>query len=124
MEIKLLIALDFDIILPSCGNFSDYMISNKTTVPMKNLMYDIMAVIMTNPDWAFTLDQHEIAQSGIEIGLHFNQLNTSRCFRQLTTNRKIGLRELLDYLLKYQHVNIPLLTDVYKKIAMYTEREY
>ncbi len=97
MEIKLLVTLDFNLILPSCGNFSDYMISNKTSRPIKNLMYDIMAVIMTNNDWAFELTQHEVAQSGIDIALQVHQSTGTPCLRRLRGGKSLSREEIFDY---------------------------
>ena len=98
MEIQMLITLDFNLIIPSCSNFADYLISNKTANPIQRLMYDLMTIIMTNPDWPFELSQYEVAQSGIDIALQLYRSTGTRCLRRLKSGRSLNLTEITDYL--------------------------
>ena len=99
MEISILIALDFNIIFPSCVNFSDYLISNKTDKKVENLMYNIMAVIMTNFNWSYGLTQYEIAQSAIDITSKLLGLKDNFCLRKLKHGKILTVDEIEEYLL-------------------------
>ena len=116
MEITLLATLDFDLIFPSCGNFSDYMISNKTPEPIKNMMYNLMAVIMTNHNWAFGLNQHEVAQSGINIALELYRSTGNRCLRRLKGGESLSFSELNSYLQSLAPSNLS--TEIIKQIDL------
>ncbi len=98
MEITMLITLDFNIIFPTCADFSNYMMSDTTPETVQKLMHNLMAVIMTNSNWAFEMDQREIAQSGIEIVSELYQLSETECFQQLKSGRSLSLEEIVEYL--------------------------
>ena len=98
MEITLLATLDFNLIFPSCGNFSDYLISNKTAKPIQKLMYDLMVIIMINNNWPFELNQHEVAQSGIDIALLLYRSTGTRCLRRLKGGKSLSFAEINNYL--------------------------
>ena len=116
MGLTILITLDFNIIFPTCADFSDYMMSDTTPETVQKLMYNLMAVIMTNSDWVFELDQHEIAQSAINIVSQLYQLPKMECFHQLKGGRSLSLEEIVEYLndhTKHDLINM-VLSDIKK----------
>ena len=114
MELQILITIDFNLIVPTCANFSDYMVSNQSSREGTKLMYDLMAVIMTNEKWAFGLTQNEIAQTGIQVVESLHQLVKTECFNRLTGNQTLTLEEIIDYM--NRHKDFELIKVVLSKL--------
>ncbi len=97
-EDDILRILDLNLILPTCVNFSDYLISDQTIHTNKNIIFDIMVVIMSNNIWAFELSQYEIAQSAIDIVSSLVESPDSICVQRLRHGKSLSISQLLSYI--------------------------